>query len=63
VVISELLSAENVCAATGDGQHWAAVVALSDALTAYRESDNRVYRAARDTGLNDEQWHAIKRGL
>jgi hypothetical protein len=61
-VVDELANAQRVCAATGDGEHWAAAVALSDALTALRVSDRRVYRAARDIGLTDEQWRAIKHG-
>jgi hypothetical protein len=62
LVIQELAEAERVCAATGDGELWSAVVALNDALPTYRLSDTRVYRVAREVGINDEQWRAIKHG-
>jgi hypothetical protein len=62
LVITELAEAQRVCVATGDGELWPTVVALNDALTAYRLSDTRVYRVARSVGLSDEQWRAIKHG-
>ena len=62
LVMEELADAQRVCAATGDGELWAAVVALNDTLTTYRLSDTRVYRVARSVGFSDEQWRAIKRG-
>ena len=37
-------------------------VALNDALTAYYDSDRRIYLAARDVGITYEQWQAIKHG-
>ena len=33
---------------------------LNDALTNYFRSDTRLYRAAQEVGITDEQWHAIK---
>ena len=63
VVAQELERAQRLCEALGgDTEHWLAVVALNDALTAYWTSDKRVYLAAREVGLTDEQWRAIKRG-
>ncbi|WP_162938382.1 hypothetical protein [Mycobacterium kyogaense] len=47
---------------TRDTEHWLAVVALSDAVTAYYASDNRVYNAAQSVGITDEQWRTIKHG-
>ena len=38
------------------------MVALNDALTMYRCTDSRVYHAAREVGITDDQWRAIKRG-
>ena len=37
-------------------------VALNDALTAYYDSNRRIYLAARDVGITYEQWQAIKHG-
>jgi hypothetical protein len=37
-------------------------VGLNDALTAFFQSNKRVYNAAREVGFTDEQWRAIKRG-
>jgi hypothetical protein len=62
LVITELAEAQRMCAATGDGELWSAAVGLNDALTAYRCTDSRVYHAAREVGITDEQWRAIKRG-
>ncbi|MGB5794536.1 MAG: hypothetical protein WBH51_01945 [Mycolicibacter algericus] len=62
VVYQELERAQRVCEATGDGGHWAAAVSLNDAVTAYYESDQRIYRAALDSGISREQWSAVKRG-
>ncbi|GAB4621005.1 hypothetical protein MOKP38_45470 [Mycobacterium avium subsp. hominissuis] len=46
----------------GDTEHWLAAVALNDALTAYYESDSRIYNAAKSAGFTDEQWRTIKHG-
>jgi hypothetical protein len=62
LVNTELTEAQRLCAELGDGEHWAAAVGLNDAMTTYRDSDNRVYRAARDVGITDEQFRFIKRG-
>jgi ribonuclease PH len=62
VVAQKLRQAEQMCRATGDADHWAATVALNDALTDYYVSDLRIYRAAMSVGITDEQWQAIKRG-
>jgi hypothetical protein len=62
VVAGELERAQRACAAIGDGEHWAAAVALNDALTALRLSDSRVSHAAREVGITNEQWQAIKSG-
>jgi hypothetical protein len=62
LVITELAEAQRMCAATGDGELWSAAVGLNDALTAYRCTDSRVYHAAREVGITDDQWRAIKRG-
>jgi hypothetical protein len=35
----------------GDTEHWVAAVALNDALTAYYDSDRRIYFAAREIGI------------
>jgi hypothetical protein len=34
----------------------------NDALTDYYRSDSRIYQAAQEVGLTDEQWWAIKNG-
>ncbi len=61
-VNAELTRAQRVCEVTRDTEHWLAVVALSDAVTAYYASDNRVYNAAQSVGITDEQWRTIKHG-
>src|SRR5690625_2858674 len=62
VVHEELERAQRVCEATGDGSHWAAAVALNDALTDYYKSDQRMHRAAMESGFSRKQWAAVKRG-
>jgi hypothetical protein len=63
VVAQELERAQRVCEAIGgDTEHWLAAVSLNDALTEYYRSDLRIYRAALESGLTDQQWCAIKRG-
>ena len=62
LVMTELAEAQRMCAVTGEGELWSAVVALNDALTTYRCTDSRVYHAAREVGITDDQWRAIKRG-
>lgn len=61
-VVGELARAQRVCAATGDGEHWSLAVALNDALTQYRLNETRMYHAARDVGISNDRWDAIKRG-
>jgi hypothetical protein len=61
-VAKALDRARRICEATGDYGHWATAVALNDALTTYRESDTRIYQAASEVGITDEQWWAIKYG-
>ncbi len=39
-----------------------APVAMNDALTAYQASDQRIYSAAREVGISDEEWFAVKCG-
>ncbi|BBY60323.1 hypothetical protein [Mycolicibacterium sarraceniae] len=60
VVHQELERAQRICEATGDAAHWVAAVTLNDALTDYYASDYRLYQAASEVGITDEQWHAIK---
>lgn len=62
LVCVEMENAENVCRVTGDTELWAAAVALNDALTEHRAQFGRVIKAAREAGITDEQWPAIKRG-
>jgi hypothetical protein len=63
VASQQLEQAQRLCQPLGgDTEHWPAVVALNDALSAYYRSDPRIYRAAREVGITDEQWQAIKRG-
>jgi hypothetical protein len=61
-VAEALECAERVSKATGDTEHWLAAVALNDALTDYFRTDTRLYKAAQEVGITDEQWHAIKYG-
>ena len=61
-VLQELERAQRLSQATGDTEHWLAVVALNDALTDYFRSDRRLYLAAQEVGITDKQWHAIKNG-
>jgi hypothetical protein len=58
----ELDQAERVCVATGDTEHWLAAVDLNEALIAYRSSDLRMFRAAKDRGVTVGQWQSIKHG-
>lgn len=62
VLDRELTRAQRICEATGDTEHWLAVVTLNDALSEYYKSDSRVYNAALSVGLTDEQWRAMKHG-
>ena len=57
-----MTEARYLCTATGDGKLWADAVAMSDALTTYREGETRAYVAAREAGITNGQWRAIKRG-
>lgn len=61
-LVQELERSQRLSQATGDTEHWLAVVALNDAMTAYFQSDRRLYRAACQVGITDEQWNAIKNG-
>jgi hypothetical protein len=54
--------AQRVCEVTRDTDLWLAAVDLNDALTAYFRSNVRVYNAAREVGITDETWRAIKDG-
>ena len=51
-----------MCEATGDTEHWVAIVSLNDALTEYFRSDSRVYNAALGAGISNDQWRVIKHG-
>lgn len=62
VVHYELERAQRLCEATKDTEHWLAAVALNDALTEFYRSDRRIYEAAREVGVSDQQWHALKHG-
>ncbi len=62
VIHQELESAQRIGEATGDGNYWAAAVALNDALTDYIANYRRVGQAARDVGISRKQWAALKRG-
>ena len=39
-----------------------AAATLNDALSDYYRSDSRVYNEAREIGITDEEWRAIKHG-
>jgi hypothetical protein len=41
---------------------WAEAVALSDGWTRHLELDRRLYLAASEVGITDEQWRSIKEG-
>jgi hypothetical protein len=66
VIASELDKAQRICEALGAGgltsDLWTEAVALSDCWTRYLELDRRLYRAAVEVGITDEQWTAIKDG-
>lgn len=42
---------------------WAAVVTAGDAWSEYRRLADELGAAARDVGITDEQWGAIRRGM
>jgi hypothetical protein len=54
--------AQRVCEVTRDIDLWLAAVDLNDALTAYFQSHNRLYDAAREVGMTNEQWRSVLRG-
>lgn len=61
-IAREMEMAQRVCAATGDTELWTATEDLNTAFTAYFRSNRRVYDAAREVGITDQQWRAIKDG-
>ena len=62
--IAQILDqARRVSAATGDEAHWNAAEALNEALSAYLDSDARLFFAAKDVGITVGQWRVIKDGL
>lgn len=61
-VNQERQRAQRVSDATGDQEHYDAAVALDRALTAFQQSDYRLFLAAREVGIAAEQWKAIKWG-
>lgn len=63
-VACELEDAQRICEAIGPvtSEMWAAAVSLSDALSAYQEAKNLVYRAAKSVGVTPQQWAALQGG-
>lgn len=58
----ELDKARRITEATRDTAVWVAAVAFNDAFTAYQADYRRVYHAARDVGITDEQWREMANG-
>jgi hypothetical protein len=57
---AELERAQRACNAAGDSEHWRAAVAMNEAITAYWSSDRGLYLAAREVGIAEAQWFALK---
>jgi hypothetical protein len=59
----EMVKTERLCTTPcGDGDHWAAVVELNDALTAFKRSEARLFNIARREGTTLDEWRAMQRG-
>jgi hypothetical protein len=63
----ELSNAQRVCGAVGPGavttELWLAAVSLSSALGEYQRLERKLSTAAREVGIDEAAWQAIRHGM